>query len=67
MKIEKIKNAKNVLINIKTFSKKYAIIINEMLNLANKVYKYFKKRYSFFAIRVFFYSKNDLFTLILNA
>ena len=66
MKIIKIKNAKNVLMSIKTFSKKYVIIINKMLSLANEANEFFKERYSFFAIHIFFYSKNDLFISNLN-
>ena len=66
MKVIKIKNAKNALASIKTFSKKHTIIINKMLNLINEIYEFFKKRYSFLATRVFLYSKNDLSTSNLN-
>ena len=66
MKVIKIKNAKNVLTSIKVFSKKYAIIIDKMLNLVNEICKFFKKRYLSFAARIFFHLKNDLLTLNLN-
>ena len=36
MKVIEIKNAKNALMSIKAFSKKYTIVINKMLNLANE-------------------------------
>ena len=66
MKIIKIKNAKNALASIKAFSKEYAIVINKMLNLANKTYKFFEKKYSSFATHIFFHLKNDSFISNLN-
>lgn len=66
MKIEEIKDVKNVLIKIKKFSKKSIKVINDILILINKIYEFFDEKYLSFANRVFIYFNNNIFTKAFN-